>query len=402
MYNTVPDLPNQLILNKLLLPPSERAPLLNKYLPTLQSAFSSPNPSQKSQKHTSYLPEPFDDLFPNLHRYRFNYHPEFHSASNMFYNVHGFKPSIGVYCADAYFGGSCLPDITFNADKILSQALCPYGLPECRPISLETKLPINFDPVSEVYILNVSFSYELKLNHFPSFSQARIYYPSNCNYFDYENNPNYTHPPTEWYTSEKITYNYTLTQPQWEGIKRRYNLSNITYHYALVFKAKPLLFNQVIQYYLTQTDTSLFDNSMHPLKSINAVYPAIKTFFTAYHREEVLDYIYTKQLPLNRFFAKKEEFVKPGTLVYTSYNSFGILVEGYSIYLDPHIMPYLRPDFTLYSKMKYLQHINNYLSGHIIFPTSTLTPELSRIRNHLIKHYNDYIYTFLKNRKKHW
>ena len=414
MRKTVPDLPNQLLTR------FDKSQLLNKYLPTLQSAFPASSPAfftyessqslsspahslpqtAPSPKHS--LPEPFNDLFPNLHLYRFKYNSDFHSVCNLFYNIYGFKPSIGVYCADSYFGGSCLPDVTFNADKILSKFLCPYGLPECRFINPETSLPFNFDPASEVYILNVSFTYKLKLHQFPSFSHGTIYYPPNLNYYEYNYSNKILFPSTEWYTSDSNLATYVLTQPQWEGIKKRYNLSNIVYHYALVFKAKPLLFNQVIQYYLTQTDTSLFNNFMYSIRSINAVYPAIKSFFTAYHREEVLNYVYSKQLSFNDIFVKDTQLLEPGTLVYTSYNCFGIVVKRDSIYLDPHLLPHAQLTYIMYPDMKYFKQTNNFISGNIIFPTNTLTPELSRIRNHIIRQYNDFTYTVLKNRKRHY
>lgn len=383
----------------------DRAASLNKYLPNLYSAFQSqttPSTPPSPAPPKRYLPDPFNDLFPNLHLYRFKYGSEFHSVCNLFYNIYGFMPSIGVYCADSYFGGSCLPAVTYNADKILSQSLCPYGLPERRLINPETLLPLNFDPASEVYILHVSFAYKLKPNHFPSFSKGMIYYPPNHNFYSDRYSNQVLFPSTEWYTHEPFTATYTLTQPQWEGIQKRYFLSNVTYHYALVFKAKPLLFNDVIQYYLTQTDDSLFNNFMYSIRSINAVYPAIKAFFTAYHREEVINYIYSKRLPLSSFFVRDDQPLEQGTLIYTPYNCFGIVVKRDSIYLDPHLIPHAQPTYIMYPDMKYFKQTSNYISGNIVFPTSTLTPELTQIRNHIILQYNNFIYTVLQNRKRHY
>lgn len=347
---------------------------------------------------TVLTPSLLQTLFPDLSEYPLNYDTQMHSYYNKLVEIPDTQPSAAVYCADSYFGGTCNPDFTYQPEYLQTHTLCPYGLPERRDIDPVTGLPVNFDSHHEVYILNATFSFKVKPYRIPSFTKSRMFYPVNYKYEDTDKSTLFH--PASWCMFEDMvdrdSNTFTITQPQWEGIKERYHISNLTYNYALVFKASPFLFKLLIPYFYAQNDRSLFTNVVDSSKSINTQYPAVKAFYSAYHRELFLKYL---EIYLNRnrhisvydLFPnpRKRSSVEIGDLLYTPYNTFAITLDRETLILEPDTLYYIKQyNEIAYPMMYYFYKTTSYMNGEILIPKQLLGPSLLRIQKNLLSNYS--------------
>lgn len=174
-----------------------------------------------------------------------------------------------------------------SAPSSINNKLYPYGLPELREADPSTNLPLNFNPSSEVYLIGLSLhNFKLKPN---KLSCLRIRNDNNCCY-----------DSTDWIEEslprceDTILY---LTQPNWETFQDGYDYTiNFIIHF-IVFKAKPNLPSEFMEYWSKQSDLDMFNdydyfksgNPAHLTKTLDVRYPIMKLFYSSYLMNEYLN-----------------------------------------------------------------------------------------------------------------